>query len=58
MWRDIAITNRPVISEALQKLEQKLAHIRENLGTRELEREFERAHRLKRAGKKLDAAEV
>jgi len=47
MWRDIAITNRPVIAEALLKLEQKLGHIRENLGTRELEREFERAHRLK-----------
>jgi prephenate dehydrogenase len=47
MLRDIAMTNRPVISEALLKLEQKLAHIRENLGTRQLEREFEQAHRLK-----------
>jgi len=52
MWRDIAITNRPVLSEALLKLEQKLAHIRENLGTRELEREFEQAHRLKHLGKR------
>jgi prephenate dehydrogenase len=47
MWRDIAITNRQIIGEALLKVEQKLAHIRENLDTRELEREFEQAHRLK-----------
>ena len=46
MWRDIAITNKQSIAEALLKLEQKLAHIRENLDTRELEREFEQAHRL------------
>jgi len=47
MWRDIAITNRVIIAEALLKLEQKLSHIRENLDTRELEREFEQAQRLK-----------
>lgn len=47
MWRDIAITNQESIGEALLKLEQKLAHIRENLDTRELEREFERAHSLR-----------
>jgi prephenate dehydrogenase len=46
MWRDIAITNKQSISDALLKLEQKLAHIRENLDTRELEGEFEQAHRL------------
>jgi prephenate dehydrogenase len=51
MWRDIAITNRGIIAEALLKLEQKLSHIRENLDTRELEREFEQAHRLKSSGK-------
>jgi len=28
------------------KLEQKLAHIRENLRTRELEEEFDQAHKL------------
>jgi hypothetical protein len=32
----------------MQKLEQRLAHIRENLDTRELAQEFERAHRLKK----------
>ena len=47
MWRDIAITNKKSIAEALLKLEQKLAHFRENLDTRGLEREFEQAHRLK-----------
>lgn len=49
MWRDIAITNRQIIAEALLKVEQKLAHIRENLDTRELEGEFAQAHRLKRS---------
>jgi prephenate dehydrogenase len=47
MWRDIAITNKNSIGDALLKLEQRLAHIRENLDTRELEVEFERAHKLK-----------
>ena len=37
MWRDIALTNKKHIGHALQKLEQKLAHIRENLDSRELE---------------------
>ena len=46
MWRDIAITNKEHISKALLKLERRLAHIRENLGTRELEEEFARAHQL------------
>jgi len=49
MWRDIALTNTKNIQDALLKLEQKLAHIRENLRTRELEEEFEQAHKLKRS---------
>jgi prephenate dehydrogenase len=48
MWRDIAITNHRDIADALLKLEQRLAHIRENLGTRELAHEFERAHQLRK----------
>jgi prephenate dehydrogenase len=48
MWRDIAITNKKNISDALQKLEQRLAHIRENLDSRELATEFERAHKLRK----------
>jgi len=48
MWRDIAITNKKELSEALLTLEQRLAHIRENLDSRELAQEFERAHQLKK----------
>src|SRR5215470_1837052 len=48
MWRDIAITNRENLANALLKLEQRLAHIRENLGSRELAVEFERAHQLRK----------
>jgi prephenate dehydrogenase len=48
MWRDIALTNTKNIQDALLKLEQKLAHIRENLRTRELEEEFQQAHKLKK----------
>ena len=55
MWRDIALTNKKNIQQTLLKLEQRLAHLRENLDTRELAVEFERAHRLRdisRLGKK------
>ncbi|HKW17325.1 MAG TPA: prephenate dehydrogenase/arogenate dehydrogenase family protein [Terriglobales bacterium] len=47
MWRDIALTNKKSIAEALLKLEQRLAHLRENLDTRELEAEFDHAHKLR-----------
>ncbi len=48
MWRDIAISNKGNLEDALLKLEQRLAHIRENLGTRQLAEEFERAHELRK----------
>src|SRR5271154_73876 len=48
MWRDIALTNKTNIRSALLKLEQHLAHIRENLDTRELAMEFERAHQMRK----------
>src|SRR5262249_45306643 len=48
MWRDIAITNKKNIAQAMLKLEQRLAHIRENLNTKELAAEFERAHHLRK----------
>jgi prephenate dehydrogenase len=48
MWRDVALTNKKNIQNALFKLEQRLAHIRENLDTRELAMEFERAHHLRK----------
>jgi prephenate dehydrogenase len=53
MWRDIAISNKKNIEDALSKVEQRLAHIRENLSTRQLAEEFEQAHGLKKSpGKK------
>ena len=53
MWRDIAISNQKNLGDALLKVEQRLAHIRENLTTRQLAEEFELAHGLKKtAGKK------
>jgi prephenate dehydrogenase len=49
MWRDIAISNKKNIEDALWKLEQHLAHIRENLATRQLAEEFELAHALRKS---------
>jgi prephenate dehydrogenase len=48
MWRDIAISNKKNLEDALLKVEQRLAHIRENLATRQLAEEFERAHQLRK----------
>lgn len=48
MWRDIALTNKKNLKDALLKLEQHLAHIRENLDNRELAIEFERGHQLRK----------
>ena len=48
MWRDIAHTNTEAIAAALEALEQRLAHIRENLRTPELRDEFEKANRFRR----------
>jgi prephenate dehydrogenase len=47
MWRDVAHTNTENIAEALLALEQRLAHLRENLKTPELRDEFERANRFR-----------
>ena len=49
MWRDVAISNQKNLADALWKVEQRLAHIRENLATRELAVEFEQAHQLRKA---------
>ncbi|HYM79434.1 MAG TPA: prephenate dehydrogenase [Candidatus Dormibacteraeota bacterium] len=49
MWRDVAISNKKNLQDALWKVEQRLAHIRENLATRELAEEFEQAHELRKA---------
>src|ERR1700684_2755752 len=53
MWRDIAISNKKNIEDALFKVEQRLAHIRGDLATRQLAEGFEQAYGLKKsAGKK------
>jgi prephenate dehydrogenase len=48
MWRDIAHTNTEAIEAALHTLEQRLAHLRENLRTPELRDEFEKANLFRR----------
>jgi prephenate dehydrogenase len=47
MWRDVAHTNTETIADALLSMEQRLAHMRENLKTPELRDEFERANRFR-----------
>jgi len=48
MWRDVAISNKKNLADAMLKLEQRLAHIRENLDSRQLAEEFEQAHELRK----------
>jgi prephenate dehydrogenase len=48
MWRDIAYTNTEAVQRAIEALEQRLAHLRENLRTPELRDEFEQANRFRR----------
>jgi prephenate dehydrogenase len=48
MWRDIAHTNTEPVERALLALEQRLAHLRENLRTPELRGEFDKANRFRR----------
>jgi prephenate dehydrogenase len=48
MWRDIAHTNTEPIERALHELEQRLAHLRENLRTPVLRSEFDQANRFRR----------
>jgi prephenate dehydrogenase len=47
MWRDIALTNSEPIADTLHALEQRLAHIRENLRTPELREEFRLANQFR-----------
>jgi prephenate dehydrogenase len=58
MWRDIAITNQKNLDRALWKVEQRLAHIRENLATRQLADEFEQAHQLRKIVPKKRRQEI
>jgi len=47
MWRDIAMTNTAPLADTLSALEQRLAHLRENLRTPELRDEFALANRFR-----------
>jgi len=47
MWRDVAHTNTEAVAASLLALEQRLAHLRENLKTPELREEFEKANRFR-----------
>jgi prephenate dehydrogenase len=46
LWRDILATNANAVDQALSAYIQKLEHLRENLRTREIEQEFQRAAEL------------
>jgi prephenate dehydrogenase len=48
MWRDIAYTNTEAIQTTLLALEQRLAHLRENLRSPELRDEFEQANQFRK----------
>lgn len=48
MWRDVAYTNTEAIAAAIHRLEQRLAHLRENLRTPELRAEFDLANRFRK----------
>ncbi|HXY03348.1 MAG TPA: prephenate dehydrogenase/arogenate dehydrogenase family protein [Terriglobales bacterium] len=56
-WRDVAITNKMNLQAAISKLELQLARIRENLDTRELAAEFDKAHQLQKPGPKTQTSE-
>ena len=47
MWRDVAMTNTEPITTAIEALEQRLQHVRENLRTPELREEFRTANRFR-----------
>lgn len=49
MWRDIALTNGGNLQEALLQFEQRLAHLRENLSTRDLAAEFDLANTFRKS---------
>jgi prephenate dehydrogenase len=48
MWRDIAHTNTEAVERSLLALEQRLAHLRENLRTPELRDQFEQANKFRK----------
>ncbi len=51
MWRDVAMTNSEQVAKTLHAMEQRLAHLRENLRTPELREEFAKANRFRSKGR-------
>jgi prephenate dehydrogenase len=51
MWRDVALSNTEHVERALHALEQRLGHLRENLRTTGLRKEFERANQFRVASR-------
>lgn len=49
MWRDVALSNTAPLVDTLLALEQRLAHIRENLKTPELREEFDKANHFRKS---------
>jgi prephenate dehydrogenase len=49
MWRDVALSNTEQVERALHALEQRIAHLRENLQGPGLREEFERANQFRLA---------
>ena len=47
MWRDVALSNTAPLADTLSAVEQRLAHLRENLRTPELRTEFRKANRFR-----------
>lgn len=54
MWRDICLTNIENIQAALDAMIQKLDTIKTHLGTRELEKEFDQARKLRQKLREQD----
>lgn len=54
MWRDICLTNMENIQAALDAMVQKLDTIKTHLSTRELEKEFDQARRLRQKLREQD----
>ncbi len=48
MWRDVAWSNTTPLADTLLALEQRLAHLRENLKTPELREEFDKANHFRK----------
>jgi prephenate dehydrogenase len=46
LWRDIVLTNREILSAALDLFARRIDELRERLGSRDLEADFDAANEL------------